>query len=68
MNIWLYLVSENVGGQPCQGELTLTQDPEYRRLKSSVNIGHALYLFNTDRSAITCLLIMFLFTEMSGYV
>ncbi|KAL8625730.1 hypothetical protein ACOMHN_044005 [Nucella lapillus] len=42
-------IQDNRQTAPIEGELNLKQDPQYRRKQSSVNIDHALYLFNTDR-------------------
>lgn len=44
-------IEENRKPSPVEdGELTLKQDPQYRRNQSSVNIDQALHLFNTDRT------------------
>lgn len=43
------LGNSNGGENLKDKHLTIIQDPEYRRFKSTVNINLALNLFNTDR-------------------
>ncbi|XP_070195748.1 glycogen debranching enzyme-like isoform X2 [Littorina saxatilis] len=44
-------VDENRSREPNESELKIKQDPEFGRMKSSIDLNHAVYRYNTDRGA-----------------
>jgi hypothetical protein len=47
--ICLLYLAENKTPEVYNGELQLLPDPKFSRNKTSVNMNHALYIYNTDR-------------------